>query len=419
MRYNVGIVTTHVSPALGFGGVAVSAARLAAEWTEVTSRHIGLCASNASADRSISAEDVRLGANARVGLYHAYWFKRWGFGLGAIPRLINLCKRSRVVYLNGIATWPTTLGAIVCCFLKRPFMVAPRGGLMPEHVAHIRLNKPAKWIFYRLLTFPWIKRASALHCTGKMEANGAKAWLGENMPIVIAPNGIKLPPVPSTSPPLIEDKLVLAYVGRISHEKGINTFIRSWLKGKRPGDRFLVAGACSGAAEAAYFNDFQEIVSQSGGAIEYRGYLDSSEVNKLIEISHFLVLPSGLDGDVRENFGIAVAEALALGRPVIVCKGLEWDEVEIFGAGFVFERHPDAAISAVRRAAATNNDTWLSLTARARKYAEERLDIRITAERVWNALTGCAGNSNDGQFSNEPVFLRDQSARHKTCRLLD
>ena len=393
MRYDVGIVTTHVRPALGFGGVAVSGARLAAAWADVSSRHIGLCSSNASEKEPISDEDVRLGANVDVRLYYAGWFKRWGFGLGAIPRLIAICRRSRVVYLNGIATWPTTLGAIICCLYRRPFIVAPRGGLMPEHVKHIRLNKPAKWMYYRLLTFPWVKRARALHCTGKMEANGAGEWLGENMPIVIAPNGIELLPVPSIRPPLIEDKLVISYAGRISHEKGINTFLRGWLKARRPGDIFRVAGASSGVAEERYFKDFQEIVRKSGGAIEYHGYLDTQGVNRLIADSHFTVLPSGLDGDVRENFGIVVAESMAMGRPVIVCKGLEWDEVEPLGAGFTFERNAEAATSVVRRAVSISGDMWSSMAAQARKFAEERLDVRIAAERVWDALTGCAGNS--------------------------
>jgi glycosyltransferase involved in cell wall biosynthesis len=394
MEYDVGIVTTHVPPASGFGGVAVSGARLAEAWAGVSSIHIGLCSSNASEKDVISAEDVSLGANVSVWLYHAYWFKRWGFGLGAIPRLIDFCRRSRVLYLNGIATWPTTLGAIICCFFKRPFIVAPRGGLMPEHVAHIRLHKPAKWVFYRLLTFPWIKRSKGLHCTGKIEADGARAWVGKDMPVVIAPNGIAISPLPSSNPPSIEDKLILAYVGRISHEKGINTFLRNWLEAKRSGDTFVVAGFCPGGAEVSYFEEFRKIVAQANGAIEYRGYLGSSEVNKLIEDSHFLVLPSGLDGDIRENFGNAAVEALALGRPVIVCKGLEWDNIETKEAGFVFDRNSKAAFDVVRHVVkTTTKEDWFHMAEKARHYAEQRLDIRVTAKQVWNAIAG-------GPFSN-------------------
>lgn len=388
IRYDVGMVTTHLSPALGFGGVAVSGARLAAAWAGVSSRKIALCSSDASKDGVIHSEEVRLDSNVNLWLYHAFGFKRWGFGLGAIPRLITLCKQSQAIYLNGIATWPTTLGAIICCFFKRPFIVAPRGGLLPEHVQHIRRHKPWKWIFYKLITFPTLRKVKAIHCTGKNEANGARSLLGEKLPVLILPNGVPLPQVPSTVPPLIEEKLVLSYVGRISHEKGINTFLRGWLRARRLGDRFLVAGSASGMSGTVYFKEFQEIVSQSDGAIEYKGYLGSSEVNKLIETSHFLVLPSGLDGDVRENFGIAVAEAMSLSRPVIVCKGLEWDDIEIQEAGFLFDRHPDAAVEVVYRAIKTTKKEWVCMAENARHYAEHRLDIRVTAEQVWRAIVG-------------------------------
>jgi len=39
------------------------------------------------------------------------------------------------------------------------------GGLMPEHVDLIRREKPHKWLYYRWLTFPTLRRAIAVHCT--------------------------------------------------------------------------------------------------------------------------------------------------------------------------------------------------------------------------------------------------------------
>ena len=164
------------------------------------------------------------------------------------------------------------------------------------------------------------------------------------------------------------------------------------MKVKRPVDKFLIAGSGAALALDPYFEEFQAIVSQSGGAIEYGGYLDSSEVNKLIETSHFLVLPSGLDGDVRENFGNAVAEALALGRPVIVCKGLVWDDIETSEAGLVFDRHMDAAVDVIQRATKTKEKGWIHMAENARHYAEQHLDIRVTAEQVWSVVTGCVAH---------------------------
>jgi len=93
--------------------------------------------------------------------------------------------------------------------------------------------------------------------------------------------------------------------------------------------------------------------------------------------------------DLRENFGIVTAEALALGRPVIVCRGLEWDDIEAREGGGMFDRHPDAAAGAIRRAAETKRETWIHMAEKAKLYSEQRLDIRATAEQVWAAVTGC------------------------------
>jgi glycosyltransferase involved in cell wall biosynthesis len=261
---------------------------------------------------------------------------------------------------------------------------------MPEHVEHIRRRKKSKWLFYRLFTLPWIRHARAIHCTGTLEAQGVKKWLGNSVPIVIVPNGLDLPAMPGSIPPSIEDKLVLTYVGRISHEKGINTFLRAWLRVKRPDDKFRVAGAGSGRFEELYFKEFMKLVEEGKGSIEYVGYVSSSEVNRLIATSHFLVLPSGLDGDVRENFGNAVAEALALARPVIVTKGLEWDCTETWGAGLVFDRHIEAAAEVVRRASSLGMENWRRMSEMARRWAEQKLEIGATAEQVWKVVTGRA-----------------------------
>lgn len=387
MTFDVGIVATHVYPALGYGGVSVSAARLTAAWAKNASRLIGLCASNASGNSFINAKDVRLGHNVKVTLYRSYWFKRWGFGLGAIGTIFKLCRQSKTVYIHGIATWPSTLGALICCLLQRPFVIAPRGGLMPEHVEHIRQNKLAKWIFYSYLTFPTLRRARVIHCASDIEANAVREFVGRNMRVVIFPNGINLEPVQEPQACLGKQALFLCYIGRISPEKGINSFLRIWLKVRRPGDIFIVAGGNSEIERDIYFEEFLELVAQSKGSIDYRGYVDRTGVSKIIDASHFLVLPSGLDGDVRENFGNVVAEALAISRPVIVCRGLAWDNLESIGAGFVFDRNLNAVDAVIRRVAMISKEHWWEMTTHARNYAENNLDINVVAERVWEVMT--------------------------------
>jgi glycosyltransferase involved in cell wall biosynthesis len=341
-----------------------------------------------SSDESIAGrlrpEQVCLGEQVDVKLYRCYGFRRWGFGLGAIPELFKLCLRAPVVYIHGIATWPSTLAAIFCVLMRRPFMVAPHGGLMPEHVDLIRREKPHKWLYYRWLTFPTLRRAIAVHCTSETEAEGVRNVLGEDARILLVPNGIDSRDFEVTQYPAGEG-MKICFLGHIQPEKGINAFIKAWFKIRRPGDQLLVAG---NSVDRAYFEEFQELVGQSKGALRYLGYLGRGEVLALLASSHFLVFPSGLEaaGIMGESFGNVVAEAMASGRPVLVARGLAWDHLESFGAGFVFDRTEASVCEVLRKAQSLDSLEWERMSSNGRQYVEQQLDPVKLGGQVWQVL---------------------------------
>jgi len=382
---DVGVVATHIAPAKGYGGVSVTAAVLTKAWAELGYK-ITLVAADESIDGRLDAQDVRLGDNVETRLYSCYGFRRWGFGLGAIPAVFKLCLQAPVVYVHGIATWPSTLAAIFCALLRRRFMVAVHGGLMPEHVALIRREKPHKWLFYQWLTLPTLRRACAIHCTSETEAAGVRAVLGGDARILLIPNGIDSREVKPGGYPG-GDGMKLCFLGHIQQEKGINAFIKAWLKTRRPGDRLAIAGR---SVDGAYFEEFQALVGQADGAVQYLGYLERSEVLALLADSHFLVLPSGLEeaGGMRENFGNVVAEAMAAGRPVLVARGLAWDQVEAMAAGWVFERTEDSVCAVIKRAQSLGRAEWEQMSRNVRGHVERQLDAVALGERVWRALAG-------------------------------
>jgi glycosyltransferase involved in cell wall biosynthesis len=391
---DAGIVATHIPPALGYGGVASTVGVLTRAWAKL-GHELTVVASDESIARRLTPEDAELGQGVAVRLYRCYGFRRWGFGLGAIPRLLRLCWEAPVVYIHGIATWPCTLAAGFCSLLRRPFMVAPHGGLMPEHIALIRREKPHKWLYYRLLTLPALRRAIAVHCTSDTEAQGVRDLLGRDARILLVPNGIdsgEFQPAPRPESP----GLTLCFLGHIQKEKGINAFIRVWLATRGPQDRLIVAGR---GVDGAYFEAFQKLVEQAGGAIDYRGYLDRAGVMAALAASHFLVLPSGLEqsGGMRENFGNVVAEAMAMGRPVLVARGLAWDHLEFQGAGLVFERDVKSAGRALVRARALSPEDWERSSRAARSYVELNLDPVALGQRVWRALTDGAAAAPAGE----------------------
>jgi len=380
---DVGIVTTHIPPAKGYGGVSVTASVLTKAWAERDHKMV-LVASDESIAGRLQSGQVCLGEQVDVRLYRCYGFRRWGFGLAAIPMLFKLCLRAPVVYIHGIATWPSTLAAIFCVLLRRPFMVAVHGGLMPEHVDLIRKEKPHKWLYYRWLTFPTLRRAIAVHCTSETEAEGVRNVLGEDARILLVPNGIDSRDFAVTQYPAGEG-MKICFLGHIQQEKGINAFIRAWLQIRQPADRLVIAGR---SVDGAYFEEFQALVEQAQGAITYSGYLERGEVMELLATSNFLVLPSGLEeaGGMRENFGNVVAEAMASGRPVLVARGLAWDHLEAFGAGFVFDRTETSVCEVLRKAQSLNSLEWERMSWNGRQYVEQQLDPVKLGEQVWQVL---------------------------------
>lgn len=382
-RLPLALVATHVAPAKGYGGIAENTARLARAWAAAGHR-FALCASDGSEGPPVTAAGIALPPRVPVALYRARGWKRWGFGLGALPAVFRACRDADAVYVNGVATWPTSLAPLVCRLLRRPYAVAVRGGLMPGHVEHIRRRKPAKWLFYRLVTLPALRRARVVHATSAVEADGVRALL-PGVRVVVVPNALDPAEWPVLPARPADGGRVFCYVGRLSPEKGILPFLRLWLEERRDRDRLVIAGSGGGA----YAAEVERLAAAAGGAVEMPGYLDRTGLLDALARSDLAVLPSGLgEGGVRENFGNAVIEAMATGRPVLVNRGMAWDGLEALGAGLLFDPDPESARAAVRRALALAPAELAAMGAAARRAVEEEFALAPVAERVWRMAAG-------------------------------
>lgn len=379
-RVEVSVVATHISPAIGYGGVAESIYNLVRCWAGEGHR-LSLCVSDASLGPRLTAQMIALPTNVEVNLYRGMFFKRWGFGFGAIWKVLLTCLHARVVYIAGIATWPVTLAAIFCILFRRPFIISPRGGLMAGHVEEIKNKKLHKWIFYKLITIPSIERAEFIHVTSRLEQEGVMS-LSDKAKCKIFVNGINLSEWPIVSRRK-EKNITVCFVGRLNPDKGIRRFAKIWSAGRQPGDRLLIVGDGTGS----YAEELRELARQAQGAIELLGNVDRRGVHHALARSHFLVLPSGIEGDnERENFGNVVAEALATGCPVLVSKRLAWDFAESAGIGFVFERTDDSIFRAIERARSLSDTDYLSMCELAETYAKENLQLKRTASNLWICL---------------------------------
>lgn len=110
--------------------------------------------------------------------------------------------------------------------------------------------------------------------------------------------------------PLHEDQTArgrtIAYVGRISDEKGVDLLLSAWRDVYAEGARLLIVG--DGPRK-------QELSAQtsSWNSVEWAGWKNQAQVRASLLESRFLVVPSR----AYETFGLGVIEAFSVGTPVI------------------------------------------------------------------------------------------------------
>jgi glycosyltransferase involved in cell wall biosynthesis len=313
-----------------------------------------------------------------VSLYKARFLVRWGFGLGALTKILELLKRSDIAYISGIGTWPTTLAALCARLLGRPYVVALRGGLMGEHWESIEASKPLKALFYRCLTFPALRHAHGVHVTTELERSQAEAIV-PNIRTIVVPNGFSLPGAEEITPPPTHSGIRILFLGRIAPEKGVFAFMKRFLEVGDQQDELRLGGA----PEAEYGAMVTEACARSEN-VTHLGVLGRDTLLAALRDVDALVLPSGMEGGVRENFGNVIVEALLAGRPVMVTRGLAWDQIDADGVGVTFNRDGSdmaEALAKLKNLVATNG-TWTKCA----EYARGRFSSTVVAEKLWDTL---------------------------------
>jgi len=171
--------------------------------------------------------------------------------------------------------------------------------------------------------------------------------------VVVIPNGVRVPDEvahPAEPPEVL-------YVGRLSPEKNIDTLVEA------VGDLNLVV---------AGDGPLRELVPQTLGAVPH------AEVERLLERASVLVAPCE-----REGFGLAAAEAMAFGRPVVAASGGALLELVTDGETGILvpPRDPDALRAAVLRLLG-DSELRRRLGDRARERARDRLGWDAVIERT-------------------------------------
>jgi glycosyltransferase involved in cell wall biosynthesis len=264
---------------------------------------------------------------------------RWNYAgvpvLGALRYSSGLARALRhaacgtqLIHNHGLWLLPNVQVGWAAAKLKKPLVVSARGMLGP---AALNFSRTKKLAFWHLLQGAVVRRAACLHATSEQEYQEIRTF-GLSNPVAIIPNGIDVPAASDSKVSNDGERIVLS-LGRIHPKKGLDRLVRAWarLEAEHPDWKLRIIGP----SELGHDEELRALAATLGVRrlfIEGPVYGDAK-----LEVMHtadLFVLPT-----LNENFAITVAEALAVGTPVIATKGAPWSGLETEGCGW-WKRDP-------------------------------------------------------------------------------
>ncbi|MFE1747916.1 hormogonium polysaccharide biosynthesis glycosyltransferase HpsP [Coleofasciculus sp. H7-2] len=307
---------------------------LAAEGVEVT-----VLTTNSNGDVGQPPLDVPLDRPVEQNGYQVRYFpcspfRRYKFSLDLLRWLAAHAAEFDLAHIHALFSPVSTAAATVARYKHLPYLMRPLGTLDP---ADLRKKKRIKQIYAALLERPNLAGAAGIHFTSLQEAKISERF-GTSTPDVVIPLGVKQPMMLPKGQArrhfgISEDRLLLLFMSRIDPKKGLNLLIPALEKLLEEGANFHFVLAGGNPQDPAYENKIREQLQASrlGDRTTITGFVTGESKTALLQDADLFVLPS-----YYENFGIAVAEAMCNGTPVVISDQVYiWEEIQQAEAGWV------------------------------------------------------------------------------------
>lgn len=238
-------------------------------------------------------------------------------------RIDEYCARYRpdIIHLHGVWLPFLMIAAQVANRRRIPYIISPHGSFEPWALNQKRLKKSIALMTYQGL----VNRGAAMFfATAQQEVDSIRR-LGLTQPIAVVPNGVDISsPLPHVSS---DGRRVILFLSRIHPKKGLLDLVEAWAEVRDPTWRIVIAGP----DENGHQSEVQTAILARGLAadFEFVGLVDGLRKSACFQNAELFILPT-----YSENFGIAVAEALANELPVITTTGAPWEDLVAFKCGW-------------------------------------------------------------------------------------
>jgi glycosyltransferase involved in cell wall biosynthesis len=347
----------------------------------------------ATTDDGAGVLDVTCGEWSEFRGERIRFFPRWsppvralrefGYAPGLTTWLREHAKEYDVVHAHGLFSYATSFGMRAIRQAGDPYISRPLGVLCRWSLQQSRRKKQ---LFLAAVDRANLNGAAAIHCTAAMEAEEI-GDLGLRAPLFVAPLGVDASEAPEGSKAemkralgLETDKPLILFLSRWHHKKGIEALLGA--AACLPRDSFTLAIA--GGGEPDYEASIRRLAGELGLASAiFPGFVKGSTKWTWLKAADLFALPSQ-----SENFGIVVAEAMAVGAAPLVGPGVALSrEVAIASCGWVAEPTSSAVAAGIAEALANPEECRLR-GERAADFAAKNLTWGILADRLAEVYNG-------------------------------
>lgn len=359
---------------------------LTAAGAEVT-----ILTTNSNGDLDQPPLDVPLGVPVQEDTYVVRYFacspwRRYKFSAGLLRWLYQHGHEYDLAHIHALFSPLSTAAATVARWQGLPYVLRPLGTLDP---ADLQKKKRLKQIYGRLLEAPNLAGAAALHFTSPLEAEVSHRFRTTTTDWVI-PLGVHLPPhLPERErhdilaqlgiPP---NRPLVLYLSRLDPKKGLDLLLPALEQIAAQDITFQLVLAGGNPQNPGYERALCDRIRASplGDRTTLTGFVTGSTKAALLQTADLFVLPSSY-----ENFGIAVAEAMVAGVPVVVSKGVYiWPEIAASGSGWVCDLSVEGVAQALTEALENSAQRQLR-GQQAQRYAQNSYDWGKIAQKTLTA----------------------------------
>ncbi|MFM7407694.1 MAG: hormogonium polysaccharide biosynthesis glycosyltransferase HpsP [Cuspidothrix sp.] len=249
-------------------------------------------------------------------------FRRYKFSLDLFKWLKTHAQEFDIAHIHALFSPVSSVSAMICRQQKLPYILRPLGTLDP---ADLQKKKQLKQLYVQLIEKQNLVGAAAIHFTSEQEAKISNRFGVKTHDLVI-PLGV-IPPVNKETNVLTQwqipqNKPVILFMSRIDPKKGLELLIPSLEKLLIAGFDFHFVLAGTNPQDPGYEDKIKLQIANSplNFYTTITGFVTGEVKKSLLQGADLFVLPS-----YYENFGIAVAEAMVGGTPVIIS-----DQVHIY-----------------------------------------------------------------------------------------